>query len=228
MFQWTSRRALIVPIHKKGSRTQCEIYHGISLLSIPGKVYASVLERRMRTITKGKVLEEQGAFRRGRSCVDQLFTQQLGEKIKIIEKNKRMLMVCVDLAKAYDRVERELLWRVLRAYGVNGELIRAVRSLYDDGKACVRVRGQKLDWFRVGQGVRQGCTMSPWLFNIFMDKIVREAKQKFEGGFEMETGKIQLLLFADDLMLMAERDEGAERNLKELDEVMRKWRITSN
>ena len=221
------RRALIVPIHKKGSRTQCENYRGISLLSIPGKVYASVLEKRMRTITEGKVLEEQGAFRRGRSCVDQLFTvRQLGEKI--IEKNKRMLMVCVDLEKAYDRVDRELLWRVLRAYGVNGELIRAVRSLYDDGKACVRVQGQKSDWFGVGQGVRQGCTMSPWLFNIFMDNIVREAKQRFEGGVEMETGKIQLLLFADDLMLVTERDEDAERNVKVLDEVMMKWRMTIN
>ena len=83
-------------------------------------------------------------------------------------------MVCVDLDKAYDRVDRELLWRVLRAYGVNGELIRAVRSLYDDGKACVRVQGQKSDWFGVGQRVRQGCTMSPWIFNIFMDNIVQK------------------------------------------------------
>ena len=110
------QKALIVPIHKKGSRTKCENYRGISLLSIPGKVYANVLEKRMRTITEGIVLEEQGAFRKGRSCVDQLFTvRQLGEKI--IEKNKRMLMVCVDLEKAYDSVDRELLWRVLRTYG---------------------------------------------------------------------------------------------------------------
>ena len=116
----------------------------------------------MRTITEGKVLEELRVF------------WQLGEKI--VEKNKRTLMVCVDLEKGYDRVERELLWRVLRAYGVNGQLIRAVRSLYDDGKACVRVQDQKLDWFGVGQGVRQGCTMSPWLLNIFMDNIVGEAK----------------------------------------------------
>ena len=151
------QKALIVPIHKKGSRTKCENYRGISLLSIPGKVYASVSEKRMRTITEGIVLEEQGAFRKGRSCVDQLFTvRQLGEKI--IEKNKRMLMVCVDLEKAYDRVDRELLWRVLRTYGVNGELLRAVRSLYDNGKACVSDQGQKSDWFGVGQGVRQGCT----------------------------------------------------------------------
>ena len=69
----------------------------------------------MRTITEGKVLEEQWAFRKGRSCVDQLFTvRQLGEKI--IQKNKRMLMVCVGLEKAYDRVDRELLWRVLMTW----------------------------------------------------------------------------------------------------------------
>ena len=86
------QKALIVPSHKKGSRTKCKNYRGISLLNIPGKVYASILETRMRIITEGKVLEEQGAFRKGRSCVDQLFTvRQLGEKI--IKKNKRMLIV---------------------------------------------------------------------------------------------------------------------------------------
>jgi len=221
------QKAVIVPIHKKGSKTQCKNYRGISLLSIPGKVYASVLEKRIRAITERKVLEEQGAFRRGRSCVDQLFiVRQLGEKI--IEKNRRMLMVCVDLEKAYDRVDRELLWKVLRTYGVNGALMRAVKSLYENSKACVIVQGKESDWFKVGQGVRQGCTMSPWLFNIFMDNIVREAKQRFDGGVEMELGTIQLLLFADDLMLVAERDEDAERNMKVLEEVMTKWRMTIN
>ena len=94
----------------------------------------------MFQLTKEQGLIKLSCFkvaRKGRSCVDQLFTvRQLGE---IIEKNKRMLMVCVDLEKAYDRVDRELLWRVLRTYGVNGELMRAVRSLYDNGKACVSV-----------------------------------------------------------------------------------------
>ena len=113
-------KAVIVPIHKKGSKTQCKNYRSISLLSIPGiclnprlsaisskvnmkglgtrlgKAYASVLEKRIRVVNERKVLEEQGSFQKGRNCVDQL----------IIEKNKRMLMVCIDLQKAYDRVER--------------------------------------------------------------------------------------------------------------------------
>ena len=71
-----------------------------------------------------------------------------------------MLIVRVDLEKAYDKVDRELLWKVLRTYGVNGELMRAVRSLYNNSKASVSVRWQKSDWFGVRQGVRQGYTMS--------------------------------------------------------------------
>ena len=88
------RKAQIVPVHKKGSRTQCKSYRGISLLSVPGKVYATVLDKRIRAITEGKVLEEQGAFQRKRSCIDQIFTvRQLGEKV--IRKNKTMRMVCM-------------------------------------------------------------------------------------------------------------------------------------
>ena len=89
----------VVPVHKKGSRTQCKNYRGISLLSVPGKVYATVLDKRFRAITEEKVLEEQGAFQRKRSCIDQIITvRQLGEKV--IGKNKTMRMVCVNLEKA--------------------------------------------------------------------------------------------------------------------------------
>ena len=98
------RKALVIPVHKKGSKMQCTNYRGISLLSIPGKVYARVLDNKISSITEAKVLEE-GAFRKKRICVDQMFTvSQLGEKV--IEKNKTMLMVCLDLEKAYDGRQR--------------------------------------------------------------------------------------------------------------------------
>ncbi len=115
------RKALVIPVHRKGSKMQCTNYRGISLLSIPGKVYARILDYKVRDITETKVLEKQGAFRKKRSFVDQMFTvRQLGEKI--IEKNKRLVMVCVDLEKAYDRVDREMLWQVLESYRVGGRL----------------------------------------------------------------------------------------------------------
>ena len=70
--------------------------------------------------------------------------------------------MCVDLAKAYDR---ENLWRMLVRYKVGGQLLRVIRSLYKESQACVRVNGKLSRWFPISQGVRQGCVMSPWLFN---------------------------------------------------------------
>ena len=78
-------------------------------------MYATVLDKRIRAITEGKVLKEQGTFRSKRSCIDQIFTVgQLEEKV--IGKNKTVRMVCVDLEKAFDRVDRELLGQVLERY----------------------------------------------------------------------------------------------------------------
>ena len=105
-----------MPVHKKGSKMKCENYRGISLLSIPSKVYARILDERTRCVTKSKVLEAQGGFREGRSCTDQLFIiRQLSEKM--IEKNKKMVVGCVDVQKAYDRVGRNKLWNVLEEWG---------------------------------------------------------------------------------------------------------------
>ena len=70
--------------------------------------------------------------------------------------------------------------------------------------------------------------MSPWLFNLYMDNIVREAMEKFVGVVQLEETTVQLLLFADDLLLVAEKYEDAERNLKTCDEVMEKWKMWIN
>ena len=87
---------------------QCTEYCGISLLSIPGKAYARILDNRVRCITEAKVLGEQGTLGKKRRCVDQIFTvRQMGEKA--IETNNGMVMVCVDLEKAYGKADRGLL-----------------------------------------------------------------------------------------------------------------------
>ena len=76
-------------------------------------------------------------------------------------------------------------------------------------------------------GVRQGCTESPWLFNLVMDSIVREARESFQGGVQLEGSKVQFLLFADDLVLVAE-NEDIKKNAEVLNEVMKKWKMRIN
>ncbi|TWW62402.1 hypothetical protein D4764_04G0010490 [Takifugu flavidus] len=142
---WTSgavpldwQTGVVVPLFKKGDRRVCSNYRGITLLSLPGKVYSGVLERRVRRIVEPRIQEEQCGFRPGRGTVDQLYT--LSRVFEGAWEFAQPVHMCfVDLEKAFDRVPRGVLWGVLREYGVSGPLIRAVRSLYDRCQSLVRI-----------------------------------------------------------------------------------------
>ncbi|KAI3358019.1 hypothetical protein L3Q82_003043 [Scortum barcoo] len=110
-------------------------------LSLPGKVYARVLERRIRPIVDPRIQEEQCGFRPGRGTVDQLYTLLAGCLEGLWEFAQPVHMCFVDLEKAFDRVPRGILWGVLHEYGVRGPLLRAVRSLYDRSRSLVRIAG---------------------------------------------------------------------------------------
>ncbi|CAM4611183.1 unnamed protein product [Leuciscus chuanchicus] len=133
---------VVVPLFKKGDRRVCSNYRGITLLSLPGKVYARVLERRIRPIVEPRIQEEQCGFRPGRGTLDQLYT--LSRMLEGSWEFAQPVHMCfVDLEKAFDCVPCGGLWRVLREYGVRGPLLRAVRSLYDQSRSLVRIAGNQ-------------------------------------------------------------------------------------
>ncbi|KAK3550852.1 hypothetical protein QTP70_006160 [Hemibagrus guttatus] len=142
---------VVVPLFKKGDRRVCSNYRGITLLSLPGKVYSRVLERRVRPVLEGS-----------------------GEFAQPVH------MCFVDLEKAFDRVPHGILWEVLWEYGVRDPLLRDVRSLYNRSRSLVRIASCKSDLFPVHVGLRQGCPLSPVLFIVFMDRISRRS-QGLEG-----------------------------------------------
>ena len=82
----------------------------------------------------------------------------------------------MDLEKAYDKIGREVLWDILGKYGLGGKLLDAIKSFYRNSRACVKMDGRKRNFFEVKVGLRQGCVMSPWLFNVYMDSVVSEVK----------------------------------------------------
>ena len=120
---------VIIPIFKIGDRKQCTNYRGISLLSLPGKVNAKCLERKRRERVKPKLQDSQCGFCSGCSTMDQIFTLKQIFK-KSWEYGKDLSACFVDLKKAYDRVPRNKLWKVLQEYGVNGQLLRVIKSFY--------------------------------------------------------------------------------------------------
>ena len=178
----------------------CSNYRGITLLSLPGKVYSRVLEKRVRSIVEPQIEEEQCGFRPGRGTVDQLFT--LARVLEGAWEFAHPVHMCfVDLEKAYDCVPRGILWGVLREYGVDGPLLVAIQSLYRRSLSLVRIAGNKSDLFPVRVGLRQGCPLSPVLFITFMDRISRRSRVVEGVGFG--GGRISSLLFADDVVLLA-------------------------
>ena len=228
-------RAIIVPLYKgKGDRSDCKNYRGISLLSIPGKVYGRVLIERIRSLTEGMIGEEQCGFRSGRGCVDQVFVmKQMSEKF--VDKSKCLYVAYMDLEKAYDRIDRDAMWRVLSMYGINGQLLKAVQSLYTGSEACVRVCREESEWFEVGVGLRQGCVMSPWLFNLFMDGVMREVREKVDDvGATMWDArrncewKVEWLMFADDTVLIGDSEEKLERLVHEFERVCGRRKLKVN
>ncbi|KAK3555547.1 hypothetical protein QTP86_021786, partial [Hemibagrus guttatus] len=170
---------VVIPLFKKGDQRMCSNYRGITLLSLPGKVYSRVLERRVQPLVEPRIQEVQCGFRPSRGTLDQLYTLH-----RVLEGSwefaQPVHMCFVDLEKSVDRVPRGILWEVLWEYGVRGPLLRAVRSLYNRSRSLVRIASCKSDLFPVHVGLRQGCPLSPVLFIVFMDRISRRS-QGLEG-----------------------------------------------
>ena len=228
-------RAIIVPIYKgKGDRSECKNYRGISLLRIPGKAYGRILTEKVCSLTERLIGGEQRRFRSNTGCVDQVFVmKQMSENF--FDKNKSLHVACMDLEKAYDRVDREAMWRILGMYGINGQLLKVVQSLYEKSEACVRVCREEGEWFEVDVSLRQGCVMSPWLFNLLMDAVMKEVREKagdvgvtlWDERRNVEW-KVDWLMFADDTVLLGDSEEKLERLVKKFGRVCRRRELSVN
>src|ERR1700733_229235 len=209
-------KAIIVPIHKKGDKTECNNYRAISLLSIPGKVYTKVIQQRLRRYVEQAMSEEQAGFRKGRSTINQIFViRQISEKY--IEKNRTLYNNFIDYKQAFDSVWQEGLWRTLRYHGIPEELVVLIEDLYRKSMSAVRLDGELTEWFEITVGVKQGCRLSSDLFNLILEVVMRLAKgtekpEEEETGIRLNGKPLNNLRFADDIDLMAD----SEKNLQEL------------
>ena len=117
---------MIIPIFEKGDRKQRTNYKRTLIVSLSGKLYSKCLERKYREIVESKLEDDQCGSRPGRSTTDQIFTlKQIFEKSW--EYGKDLFACFADIEKAYDRVPRDKLWKVLRKYGVDGQLFHAIK-----------------------------------------------------------------------------------------------------
>ena len=176
----------------------------VSNLSIPGKVFNRVLLNRMKDSVDAQLRDQQAGFRKDRSCTDQIATLRIIVE-QSIEWNSSLYINFIDYEKAFDSVTRTTLWRLLRHYGVPEKIINIIRNSYD-GLNCQIVHGGQLtDSFEVKTGVRQGCLLSPFLFLLVIDWIMKTSTSGGKHGMQwtagMQPGDLD---FADDLALLSQ------------------------
>ena len=117
-------------------------------------------------------------------------------------------------AKAFDCVDHNQLWKILKEMGIPDHLICLLRNPYAGQKATVRTGHGTTDWFQIGKGVRQVCILSPCLFNFYAEYIMRNAGlEEAQGGIKIAGRNINNLRYADDTTLMAESEEEHQRKL---------------
>ena len=170
-----------------------------------------MISNRMKPKMDEEINETQAGFRMGTGTRNQILNLEL-----IIEKNReygRDIYLCfIDYSKAFDMVSHELLWMTMERMGFSSHIIDLIKTLYNKQKAAVRTAHGLTDWFDIEQGVCQGCILSPHLFNIYSEQIMRNALEDFTGGVRIGGRVITNLRYADDVVLIA----GGMEELQEL------------
>ena len=220
-------------------------------MSHAGKVLLKVVARRLSAYceAKGLLPEEKCGFRPDSSTTDMMFVvrrlQEVGRKAGVF-----LHMCFIDLQKACDAIDRTLPWQVLTGIGVPPQMIAAViRQFHDGMRACVRPDdGVCSDWLEVEQGLRQGCALSPLLFNIFFAAVLNVVLQRFneepailaelvhlkEPSTSMGPGPamdyvrraVWGMLYADDACIVSRLPQGLAKMMGVIVEVCRAFALT--
>ena len=175
-----------------------------------------------------KLPDVQAGFRKGRETRDQIDNiRWIMEKAREFQKN--IYFCFIDYAKAFDCVDHNKLWKILKETGIPDHLTCLLRNLYADQEATVRTGRGTTDWFQIGKGVYQGCILSPCLFNFYAEYIMRNTGlEETQAGIKIARRNINHLRYADDTTLMAESEEELKSLLMELKEESEKFGLKLN
>jgi len=213
-------------------------YRGITLISCALKALLGLLTERIYEAAQREnmIVPEQGGFRKREEAIAQFLTLSEIVRQRHLE-NKPMFGIFVDFKKAYDRVHHGALFRVLEHMGIRGRMLNFIKRLYRDNKVRVRTGGYLSDPFDMIRGNRQGCPLSPLLFIIFINGILKECSA---GGVKVPSvkkwdwdvpgalprtveEKCEGLIYADDVIALEDSVENAKMVCENLEQWAQKW-----
>ena len=166
-----------------------------------------ILQARLQQYMNRGLPDVQAGFRKGRGTRDQIANiHWIIEKAREFQKN--IYFCFIEYAKAFDCVDLNKLWKILQEMGIPDHLTCLLRNLCAGHKATVRTGCGTTDWLQIGKGVPQGCILSPCLFNLYAEYIMRNVGlEEAQAGIKMARRNISNLRYADDTTPMAESEE---------------------
>ena len=193
-------RDLTLPT-KKGNAKECSNYHTITLILHASKVMLEILQARLQQYANRELPDVQAGFRKGRGTRDQTANiHWIMEKAREFQKN--IYFCFIDMPKPLTVWITINCGKILKEMGIPDHLTCLLRDLYAGQEATVKTGHGTTDWFQTGKGVRQGCILSPWLFNFYAEYIMGNAGlEEAQAGLKIAGRNINNLRYADDTTL---------------------------
>ena len=217
-----------VPIPKVGRAIKCEDHRTISLISHASKILLYVIKSRISPLVEQHLDETQVGFRQGRGTRDGIFLlRTIGERR--IEKKEKTYLCYIDYTKAFDRVQHHKLLKIMKDIGIPFYETQLIKNLYFNQKAHVRFGNEVTEDFEVRRGVRQGCILSPVLFNLYSEVIIREALGTIPNhGVKFNGQVVGNIRYADDTVITAEDEEMLQVMMNKVNESCKQYGMLLN
>ena len=207
-------QSTLFPIFKKGNPKMLSNYRPICLLPALYKVFSKILTKRLSNFVENNNLlhGEQSGFRPGHETFSNIHSL-----LRIIEhaksKNRELHFLYIDITKAYDSVEHWAIEQALEAHNIHPTFIKLVKNILINNSACMITGHGPTDNFPIKSGVKQGDPLSPLLFIIFLNALIKNVKSNFKG-YNLENLLVSILAYADDIVLISENKEEIQNMLK--------------
>ena len=212
--QWSQdwKKSILIPIPKKGGTKECANHWRVALISHASKVIHKILHARLQHYLNQELPDVQAGFRKGKGTRDQIANiHWIIEKAREFQKN--IYLCFINYYVAFDFIDHDKVWKALREMGIPDHLTCLLRNLYAGQEATVTTLCGATDCFKIKKGVWQGCLLSPCLFNLYAEHIMRNpGLAGLQARIKAGGRSINNLRYADVTTLMAE----SKKELKSL------------
>lgn len=216
-----------VAIPKKSNAKECSDHRTVSLMSHSLKIFLKIIHQRVFRKLEQDISETQFGFRNAMGTREALFAFNVLTQ-RCMDMNQPVYVCFLDYNKAFDRVRHNHLIRMLRQKKLDVKDIRIISNLYFNQTAHVKERNDLSEKIEIQRGVRQGCVLSPMLFNLYSEEIIQRALSEETAGVKVNGRPINNLRFADDTVVIAENMEDLQRLIDQIVESSEENGLTLN